>query len=168
MKFNRDIHHRRSIRLQRYDYAQPGIYFVTLCAQQRKCIFGQIVDGAIDLSPIGQCAISAWQNLPDRFTNAQLDAHVVMPNHIHLLIQLTPVDAHHPGAPTLGTVIGAYKSLVFHKALAMAKQNGEQLGELWQRNYWEHVVRNEEELIKIREYIQNNPRQWEFDKLYVK
>lgn len=128
MKFNRDIHHRRSIRLENYDYAQPGMYFVTLCAQDRKCIFGQIIAGEIHLSPIGHCAVSEWQKLPDRFANTQLDAFVVMPNHVHLIIQFKPVGAPLAGAldagtthdkatamggatarvaPTLGNVIGA-------------------------------------------------------------
>jgi len=237
MTFNCDIHHRRSIRLKSYDYAQPGLYFVTLCAQHRKCIFGKIVAGEMHLSPIGHCALVEWQKLPDRFANIQLDAFVVMPNHIHLIIQFNPVGAPLAGAknadapntgtindrptamdgratarvaptdalhmsnannrspvgaplagaqtvdalnttdtnnratarvaPTLGNVIGAYKSLVVHQALVIAKQNGEHLGELWQRNYWEHVVRNEEGLKKIRDYILNNPLQWEQDQLYV-
>ena len=179
MSFDPAQHHRRSIRLNTYDYTQPGAYFITLCAQNRACVFGQITEGAIHTSSIGQSAQTQWQALPDRFPNIQLDTFVIMPNHIHGILHITDVGAPLAGAqpprPNTGrpqgsplhAVVGAYKSLVFKHALAAAKQNQQTLGPLWQRNYWEHVVRNEAELHAIREYIQNNPKQWELDSLYV-
>lgn len=188
MSFDPALHHRHSIRLKDYDYAQAGAYFVTLCAQGRECVFGQISNSLLSPSPIGLIAQSQWDAIPDRYTNISLDAFVVMPNHIHGILHITDTGTHHHplGAPLadahhhtahpqggqpqgspLHVVIGAYKSLVFKHALAEAKQAGRVLGKLWQRNYWEHVVRNETELHNIREYIQNNPKQWELDSLYV-
>ena len=120
------------------------------------------------LSDIGRIAQEQWFNLPHRFTNVRLDAFVVMPNHIHGILFIDPVGAPYgrPQGSPLQAVVGAYKSLVHRNALLMAKRNGLFLGHLWQRNYWEHVVRNDEELNRIREYIRNNPHTWEEDRLY--
>jgi len=222
MSFNPDIHHRQSIRLKDYDYSAAGAYFITICTQHRECLLGDIADGEMRLSPMGDCALSQWHELPNRFSGIQLDAFVVMPNHIHGILCINPVptstnpvgaplagaqippgaqmppdtprtnhpvgaplagaqispDAQFPPgasetratarvAPTVGGVIGAYKSLVFNRCLLVAKQNGKYLGNLWQRNYWERVIRDETELHIIREYIHNNPGRWELDKLYV-
>ena len=193
MSFNPDIHHRRSIRLKHYDYSKAGAYFITLCIQDRQHLLGHIQEGVAVLSDIGRIAQEQWFNLPQRFTNVRLDAFVVMPNHIHGILYIDPVgaplagahnetmgkcqptgapdDAHgrsqgRPRGSPLHAVVGAYKSLVHRDALLMAKRNGLFLGRLWQRNYWEHVVRNDEELNKIREYIRNNPYTWEEDRLY--
>jgi len=173
MTYHPAFHHRRSIRLRDYDYAQAGWYFVTLCTDQRACLFGRIAEGQPQLSTIGQYALCQWQKLPTRFVNLELDAFVIMPNHMHGILRFTPEAATASPAQsadtraTLGRVIGAYKSRVFHDALAMVKSADISLGKIWQRNYWEHVVRSEAELEKIREYIQNNPRRWELDKLFV-
>lgn len=98
MSFDPAQHHRRSIRLNTYDYAQPGAYFITLCAQNRACVFGQITEGAIHTSSIGQSAQTQWQALPDRFPNIQLDTFVIMPNHIHGILHITDVEAPLAGA----------------------------------------------------------------------
>ena len=180
MKYNPEIHHRRSIRLKGYDYSQAGAYFVTVCTQNRECLFGEIVDGEMRLNEVGRIADEQWYALPQRFPQLELDAYVVMPNHIHAIFIIT-VGASLAGAPddgmvratarvapTVGNIIGAYKSLCVHHALACCKHHdpGRFLGPIWQRNYWERIIRNETELNHIRGYIQNNPAQWELDKLH--
>lgn len=173
MKFNPGIHHRSSIRLQGFDYSQPGAYFVTICTQNRKCLFGEIADGKMRLSAIGRIAAEQWNAIPQRFPNVELDEFVVMPNHIHGILMITVgalptvVGAPLAGAPTVGDIVGAYKSLCVHNGLKWIKQNhpGRILGKLWQRNYWEHIIRNEHELNRIRKYIHNNPTQWKCNSL---
>jgi putative transposase len=205
MKYNPAVHHRRSIRLHGFDYAQAGAYFITICTQDRRCLFGEIVDGGMRLNDVGRIIAEQWGAIPRRFTNVELDEFVVMPNHVHGIFFIvgaplagaqrragdqchasstnqvpvdhrtsdtqTPADKRAParGAPTVGVIVGAYKSLCVHHGLKWIKQNqsGFVLGKLWQRNYWEHIVRDESELNHIREYIRNNPAQWETDKLFI-
>jgi REP element-mobilizing transposase RayT len=180
---------RRSIRLQEYDYAQAGAYFVTICTHNRECLFGEIVDGEVRLNAIGEIVREQWHAIPDRFSAVELDQFVVMPNHIHgifVIVGAPLAGAHsagaapsryHPGtsknraaaraAPTVGDIIGAYKSLCVHYGLKWVQNNAPDriLGKLWQRNYWEHIVRDESEWDRIREYICNNPMQWQSDQL---
>lgn len=189
MVFNPDIHHRKSQRLPGYDYSQAGAYFITLCVRDRACRLGEIRDGLMYLSYMGEIALQEWQNLPSRWPQLSLDAYVTMPNHIHGIFWLS-VGAPLAGvrtnlaaqnadsqsaasnwaaaraAPTVGQVVGAYKSLVFQQCLAWAKNTNTQLGVLWQRNYWERVIRNQAELTALREYINNNPMNWELDSLH--
>jgi putative transposase len=193
MKYDPAVHRRRSIRLRGYDYSQAGAYFITICVQDRRCLFGEIVDGGMRLNGMGRIIAEQWDAIPRRFTNVELDEFVVMPNHVHGIIVIvgaplagaqnpafanhrTPVDNRAPvdraparGAPTVGDIVGAYKSLCVHQGLKWIKQNqpGSVLGKLWQRNYWEHIVRDESELNLIREYIGNNPSKWTMDKLFI-
>jgi putative transposase len=174
-------HHRRSIRLRGYDYSQAGAYFITICTHNRECLFGEIVDGEMRLRPFGRIVTEQWNDIPSRFPVVAPDAFTVMPNHIHGIIVI--VGAPLAGAqsmtggytratarvaPTTGDIIGAYKSLCVHHCLKWINLNASTLilGQLWQRNYWEHIIRNETELNRIREYIRNNPAQWESDRLY--
>ena len=184
MKYNSDIHHRRSIRLQGYDYSQAGAYFVTICTQNRECLFGNIMTGDVHLNSIGKIVHEQWNVIPQRFPTVELDAFVVMPNHIHGIFvvgaplagaqilatanRATANRATARVAPTVGDIVGAYKSLCVHHGLLWIQKNQphRMLGRLWQRNYWEHIIRNETELNRIREYIHNNPVQWELDKLH--
>jgi len=209
MKFNPRIHHRRSIRLQGYDYSQAGACFVTICTQNRECLFGDIADGGMRLNDAGQMVQTVWDEIPAHYPGIDIDAFVVMPNHIHGIIIIVgagpracpgtracpeqdqpqedgqprgegqpqgdgqPRGIGHPrgGAPTglsLPDVVHRLKTLTTKRYVDGVKQNGwlPFPGKLWQRNYWEHVVRNEPELTRIREYIQNNPIRWELDKLH--
>jgi len=121
-RYDPEKHHRRSIRLQGYDYTQPGAYFVTICTQTRACLFGAVADGEMQLSNPGQIAKAAWDELPARFPSVRLDAFIVMPNHVHGIIMvgaqfIAPSDgfgATNPGvmnhAPTLGNIVRAYKA----------------------------------------------------------
>jgi putative transposase len=161
------VHDRRSLRLDGYDYAQAGAYFVTVCTQNRMCLFGDIVDGVMRLNDAGRMVRSVWEGLPDRFAGMELDAFVVMPNHVHGIITFVGAGLALPeekgaasSAPTLGDVVRAFKSMSAIHINRLLRRSGP----LWQRNYYEHVIRNERELAKIREYIATNPLKWALDR----
>jgi putative transposase len=289
MKYNPQIHHRRSIRLTGYDYSQAGAYFITICCHDKECRFGKIVVGAglapaldnppaqdekgqpqgiaptialdgrgqpqgiaptntsvvgagftpaldtsipdlepqMELNEYGTIAYNEWVKLPERFPNFELDVFQIMPNHIHAIIVLTPpaLDGNgHPqgiaptntsdvgagftpaldnrpaqdekGQPqgiaptdtsnvgagftpaldiattnttpnnTVSDIVGAYKSLVANACLEIYKSNNEGMGKLWQRNFHDHIIRDEQSYQKIANYIINNPANWKDDKFY--
>jgi len=175
-RYNPNSHHRQSIRLKGYDYSQSGLYFITICTQNRENILGEIKNGEMVLNEYGQIAYDEWFNLPKRSCIVKPDVFVVMPNHIHGVIQITvgaPLAgarnagawvnrAPARGAPTttIGNIVGAYKSLVSNRCLDIYKSKNIIMGKLWQRNYYEHVIRNEKDYVKISEYILNNPINW--------
>ena len=179
VKFNSRIHHRRSIRLQKYDYSRSGAYFVTLCAHNRVCVFGDIVDRKMRVNDAGKMAQVCWQAIPDHYPYVNLDAFVVMPNHVHGILfiidcrtgairvgakNFSPLQKSpqrpHGTSKTIGSVIRGFKIGVTKWMRANTP-----VRDVWQRNYWERVIRNESELNCIREYIRNNPLQWEMDRL---
>jgi putative transposase len=175
---------RKPLRLTGFDYAQSAGYFVTLCAHDRRNLFGQVADGAAALSRLGQLAVQAWLRLPEWFPAVGLDCYVIMPNHIHGILLLlrdfsvAPYDeelvrAKHGFAPTadgntssgakpssLSAIIQAYKSHVSREwnRISSGKQG------IWQRGFYDHVIRDEHGLQCIREYIANNPARWSLDK----
>lgn len=161
---------RRSIRLKGYDYSQQGMYFITICTKNRECLFGKIQDGNMILNDCGSIADQQYQKIPLRFPNAILDKYIIMPNHIHGIIQLeeVPLSLHRTTVkvvPTLGEIIGAFKSECTSGYLKYININNlNRSCMLWQKNYYEHIIRNETGLAKIREYIQNNPVKWDEDK----
>lgn len=179
MTYNPDIHHRRSIRLQNYDYAAAGAYFVTICAQGKECLFGAVVDGVMIENDAGRMVHSVWSKLSERFTGMETDVVMVMPNHLHFILFLVGAPlvgarsseedqnrAPTRGAPTtVGEVVGAFKSLTTHEyTIGVAKSRWPAFpGRLWQRNYFERVVRNDVELEKFRDYILTNPARWAED-----
>ena len=170
MKYNPTIHHRRSIRLKDYDYSQSGMYFVTICVQNRQCLFGQITNGKIILNEYGQIVQMVWNELPQHYYNVQLGEFVVMPNHIHGIIIITNdgnVGAGLKPAPTkpapLPEIVRALKTFSARKINELRNSQGEKL---WQRNYWEHIIRNEKSYQYIVNYIVNYPANWEKDKFY--
>lgn len=169
-------HTRRSIRLKGHDYSQPGAYFVTVCTQDRACLFGEVTDGEMRLNPAGQLVERGWCAIPDHFPLARLDSFVVMPNHVHGIIVLSNVRATHaspprdpapPGRPrgpqrhSIGAIVGSFKSAVTKNINASRGTPG---APVWQRNYYEHVVRDEGSLNRIRQYILDNPAQWAMDR----
>ncbi len=167
--FNPNQHHRRSIRLLRYDYAQPGAYFVTICSEGRDPVLGEIADGQVHLTAVGRMVEFEWQMLPRHFENVERDAFVVMPNHLHGIIILSeraPANPpmakrwHGTAANSLNAILQNFKSLTTRRANHMGGNAGVSL---WQRDYYEHIIRRPEELQRIREYILNNPLQWEWD-----
>lgn len=174
MSCDPEKHHRRSIRLKGYDHAQPGAYFVTVVTQDRTCLFGDVVDGETRLNDAGCMVVAEWEALPDRFPGVDLDAFIVMPNHIHGIIVVTEGAGLVPAldgattrvAPTLGDVVGAFKSRVtveYIRGVKAAMWSAFR-SRLWQRNYYEHVIRDEESLSRIRRYIVDNPMRWEYDR----
>ena len=167
-----EIHHRRSIRLKGYDYSQPGYYFVTICTRDGECVLGDVVDGKMKLSRIGQLVQITWNCLLKRFHNLELGEFTVMPNHIHGIIIIVgaglalPNQGAASSAPTkdisirLGDVVRAFKSISAINVNRFLTRSGVPL---WQRNYYEHIIRNEESLNYVREYIETNPLRWELD-----
>jgi putative transposase len=184
MKYNHDIHHRRSIRLKGYDYSQAGLYFITICTQNRLCLFGEIKNGEMVLNDAGMMIEHQWQELICRFGNIKLHEFIVMPNHFHGIVEFVgvplvgtqnmeqpPTMGQPQGiAPTVGNVVGAFKSFSTNEYIRNVKQNNWRTfdNKLWQRNYYEHIIRNEKSYYQISEYIQTNPLKWQDDKYYVK
>jgi REP element-mobilizing transposase RayT len=161
---------RRSIRLSHYDYGDAGAYFITLTAHNRACIFGDVADSAMVLNDTGRIVVSEWHRTPIIRSQVALDEYVVMPNHFHALVAIesshrgvshTPSDKFHSPSQTLGAIVRGFKSATTKVINQMRVNPGIPL---WQRNYYEHVVRNDEELQRIREYIVNNPIQWALDR----
>lgn len=227
MPYNPNKHHRRTIRLKGYDYSKSGLYFITICCQDRICRFGDIIVGAglapaqMVLNEFGQIAYNEWIKLTERFTNFELDVFQIMPNHMHGIIVLndavgagftpaqnetfTPaqngdnteynipaqngsVDQNQNGsdiiqgagaspAPTavasVSDIVGAYKSLVANGCLDIWKLKWAEvnpaptLGKIWQRDYYEHIIRNEQSYETISNYIIDNPAKWNEDKFYT-
>lgn len=171
-KYNPKVHHRRSIRLKGYDYSQAGLYFITICCQDMICRFGKIINGEMVLNESGTIAYNEWFKLPDRFPNFELDVFQIMPNHMHGIVSLVGAPlagAQRAGAspaPTVGDIIGAYKSLVSKDCLEIYKSKDETMGKLLQRNYYEHIMRNEQSYKTISNYIIYNPSNWKDDKFY--
>ena len=165
---------RKPNRLSGYDYSSPGYYFVTICTHQKRYHFANVVDGKIQLTKIGQFCLNLWHDLPERFEDIELDGFTVMPNHIHGILYFKPsadplFHQENESHPRLGTVIGAYKSLVnLHFIKWSQDQNFHTPSKLWQRSYYDHVIRNEKSLDAIRSYIQSNPLNWEKDPLFIK
>lgn len=176
MPYDPGQHHRRSLRLRGHDYATAGVYFVTICVQGRACLFGTVVDGVMQPNAAGLMVQAAWENLEERFPAVTLDAVVIMPNHTHALLVLSAPasavgdqgdDGAQP-ATTLGAVVGAFKSIT-----TRAYMRGVETAawppfdqRLWQRNYWEHIVRDDPDRRRLHAYIDTNPARWVTDDLH--
>ena len=165
MPYDPNRHHRRSIRLHGYDYSTPGAYFVTICVHGRRDLFGVIVNGAMMQNSAGAMVNATWAALPQRLPTIRLDAFVVMPNHFHAIIVL---DEARPAAMPLGNIVGAFKSLTTNAYIRSVRESGWAPFDqrLWQRNYYEYVIRDDAGLMRIRNYIQMNPVSWNTDQLY--
>lgn len=163
MKFNPDIHHRRSIRLKGYDYTKEGVYFLTICAQNREQVFRDIRNGVAILNPAGEMIEKWWNELENKFENIELDEHVIMPNHLHGIIVNVGPKRNFP--EDLRKMAQWFKTMTTNEYIRNVKQNNWPPFDtrLWQRNYYERIIRNQEELQQTREYIKNNPLQWDFD-----
>jgi len=189
-KYNPLKHHRRSIRLKGYDYSAPGAYFITVCVHNRECALGEIVDGEMRLNEAGEIVVACWQAIPAHFVHVGLDLFVVMPNHLHGIIVLEAyamggkgeasaveqagisgvlaadasplrMDGTPPGS--IPAIVQNFKSVSSRRLNALRATPG---AHFWQRNYYEHIVRNEAGLARIRTYIQNNPARWARDQLH--
>jgi REP element-mobilizing transposase RayT len=168
MQYDPEKHHRRSIRLKDYDYSQSGAYFVTIVTQNRACLLGDIEGAEIRLKSAGRIVQDVWSDLPMHYPYAQLDAFVVMPNYVHGIIMLTDdmtVGAGFKPAPItrhgLPEIIRAFKTFSARRINELRHTPGISI---WQRNYHEHVIRDEQSLSRLRQYVLDNPAQWEFDR----
>jgi REP-associated tyrosine transposase len=167
-------HHRHSIRLKGYDYACAGAYFVTICTQNRECLLGEITNGVMASNSFGAIVQACWDDLPNHYPNMELDAFVIMPNHVHGIVKLTDVvgaglvGAGLRPAPTenaakrhgLPEIVRAFKSFSARRINELREMSGTVV---WQRNYYEHVIRNDDELNRARRYILDNPARWTID-----
>ncbi len=178
-KFDPKIHHRRSIRLKDYDYAELGAYFVTIVTRQRACLFGDVVDGSVVLNKAGRIVDECWMATPTHFDGTELITHVIMPKHVHGIVVIrdifepigvskaprlvgarhaSPLRPHGVKEHSLGAIIGSFKS-------AVTKRIGRELSPIivWQRNYYEHIVRDERQMKAAWLYIESNPFTWATD-----
>jgi REP element-mobilizing transposase RayT len=160
---------RRSIRLKGFDYGTPGAYFVTICAHNRACVFGEVVDDVVRLNDPGNIVAASWADLPTHYPHVRLDAFVVMPNHVHGILLLTEgggVGAGFKPAPTrtnrhpLSEVVRGFKSFSARRVNGIRNTPG---APVWQRNYYENIIRSQSSLDRIRRYIIGNPAEWSFD-----
>jgi putative transposase len=143
-----DLPRRRRMRLQGFDYSQPEAYFVTICTAGHRCLFGETEDGTMRLSPIGACVQRCWNAIPNHFPNVALDAFVIMPNHIHGILVFSEARAGH--AQPLQAVVGGFKSAVSREVGFV----------VWQRGYWDRIIRGEAEWQEMNAYIEANPARW--------
>jgi REP element-mobilizing transposase RayT len=175
-----DFHNRKKIRLKHYDYTQNGAYFVTICTENRQCLFGDVIDGKMALNDVGKMVENIWTHLPGYFSNIDMDTFAMMPNHFHGIIHILrrdglPRPSNGPPCPsdnpksrpskptptekmTLSDYMHRFKSFTTH---SYRKQFSDQV--LWQNGYYEHIIRNETNLMRIQEYILNNPAAWDDD-----
>ena len=163
--------HRRSIRLRDYDYSQPNAYFVIICAHRRACLFGQIIESEMRLNETGLIVADCCQEIPEHFSAVSLDEWMIMPNHLHGIVIITEatndtdVAAAQHAAPLpvktvpLSVIVRSFKSAVTRRVNAIRATDNP----VWQRNYYEHVVRDERALDRIRRYILENPIRWADD-----
>jgi putative transposase len=170
MARNQRLHVRRLNRLKDYDYSQPGGYFITMCTKKRSCLFGEIDNDRMVLNRYGEIVRLSWLELPEHYYNVELDAFVIMPNHIHGIIFMKNVGAGLKPAPAdfsgnnrhgLPEIIRAFKTFSSRKINALRNMSGTSV---WQRNYYEHIIRKDESLDYIRDYIATNPLRWSLDR----
>ncbi len=195
MKYNPAIHHRRSIRLKDYDYAQAGSYFITICTRHRQHFFGEISENEMIYNDAGNMINEWWEKIPGKFPDIQLGPYITMPNHFHAVVintgsvradprvcPNTPAyktksgeqtdrmgegEGEHVGSP-LHAVVQWFKTMTTNAYIRGVKSyNWQQFdGKLWHRNYYEHIVRNEAAYQRIANYIIYNPANWQQDKFY--
>ena len=176
MPYDPLFHNRHSIRMLGYDYGQPGAYFITTCTHRKACILGRVVDDRVVIGALGRHVDSALRALPERYERVRLDASVVMPNHVHAILWLTgdapdmPLEhllgvgfnPTEPGKrPGLSEVVRGFKTAV---ARAINRARGRSGSPVWQRGFYDRIIRDEEELGRIREYIAQNPYAWAIDR----
>jgi REP element-mobilizing transposase RayT len=167
MRFDPEKHDRRGMRLKGYDYSQPGMYFVTICVHERQSKLGKITDSHILLSPYGEIAHDFWKTTSEHFPNAHIDEFIIMPNHIHAIVQIQDEDAtlrdrtSRNAKPTLGQIIAYYKYGTTKQINALRDNAATKF---WQGRFYDHIIRNHRELDAIRKYIQENVLKWELDR----
>ena len=159
------VYRNKTLRLKNYDYTQNGLYFITICTNSREAHFGDIKDGQLTLNGAGEMIEKTWLELYERFDFIKLHSYVVMPNHFHGIIEIS--DSSKP--MHIGNIIGAFKSLSTNQYIKGVYDYDWLIFEklLWQKNYYEHIIRNEKSYLFISDYVENNPLKWELDKFYI-
>ena len=191
-KFNPFIHDRRSIRLKGYDYSKEGLYFITICCHKQQYLFECIpnVDDVscsrrptcrpnelkIELNDAGKMVDDVWIKIPERFPHVLLHEYIIMPNHFHAILEIlgpspavrAPLEVAPDKAAALGEILGAFKSISTVEYIQGVKKLGWPTfnGKLWQRDFFDHIIRNERSFHRISRYILNNPKNWKGDKFY--
>ena len=156
-----------SSRLKDWDYSIPWWYYVTICTKDMKCWFGEVNKGKMILNDLGKIAYHIWNETPKHYPAVELDYSVIMPNHVHGIITINYVETGHAPSllqvkgPTLGNIVGSFKSAVSKWAHKNNYNNFH-----WQSRFYDHIIRNENDLRRIREYIKNNPLKWELDEYF--
>ena len=158
--YDPEKHHRRSIRLKGYDYSRPGAYFLTICTHNRDPMFGQIADGEMVLNRYGRIVLSDWRKLPDYHPYIELGAFVVMPNHVHGIVMVKDTNLEAVKRRSVSDIMRGFKTFSSQRINRVRGATGP----VWQRDYWEHVIRNQEVFKRIHDYITTNPLRWHLDK----
>ncbi len=159
------VKERKLNRLKGYNYSHAGMYFVTICAHNRECLFGIIENSQMGLNECGHVVDECWRTLSKHFVNADIDEYVIMPNHIHGIVTVGDADLrplHSPCDRTkmkLSKIIHGFKSSVTR----IIHRKSDNINFVWHRSFYDHIIRNDKSLNNIREYIKNNPLKWEFD-----
>jgi len=162
---------RKGLRLKNYDYSQNGMYFVTICTHEKKCFFGKIVDNEMRLNVVGEIAQRYWLKIPKYYTGVKIHEFIIMPNHMHGIIELVDAVVTEQCSVTtmtsknyglLSKIVKSYKNVVTKEVNEIYSKNNFK----WQRSYYDHIIRKEESLQKIQEYITINPHEWKKDELY--
>ena len=160
MNHNGRKYYRRNLRLKGYDYSRPGAYFITICTHERQFLFGEISDGKMLLNRYGRVAHNQWRSLPRNRTGVNIDAFVVMPNHIHGILVIRSKVAKPDKRCSIPEIVRGYKTFSSRRINEIRGKPGEPT---WQKNYWEHIIRNQDSFERIRNYIISNPLRWHLD-----
>ncbi len=160
--FDPQIHHRKSIRMRGYDYASKGAYYLTICTHRHSCLFGNVEFPKLLLNDVGLMIQKTWDEMPQFYEGVELDLRIVMPNHLQGIILLSNESAPDAKMWTLGELVSRFKTLSARRYRLRARSGEwrEAPHPLWQRNYYEHILRDEAALDEIRAYIEDNPRRW--------
>lgn len=166
------IHNRQSIRLKEFDYSSNGLYFITICTQDKACLFGDIVGATLCGRPgcPDQMAIKWLLEIQNKFSEVYIDSYIIMPNHIHILLNILGErtgEGGHTGPP-LQQVIGWFKTMTTNEYIRGVKSGvfPPFNKRLWQRNFYEHIIRNEEDYLNHLKYIEENPARWGEDEYF--
>jgi len=155
---------RKLIRLTEYDYSRAGVYFITICVEGKRCLFGSISEGKMELNKAGEMIEFWWKKLPEKFLGIELDQFIVMPDHFHGIIFIPDLENGRTrgSAPTISEMVQWFKTMTTNEYIRNVRINfwPKFDKKLWQRSYYDHIIRNEKSLEEIRKYINENPLDW--------
>jgi len=163
----KDLPVRKRIRLEGYDYSRPGYYFITICTKNRHCLFGNIIGDQMRLNDYGSIAENELLKISSRYSGVEIDNHVIMPNHVHMIIVIKPTERIN-AFPTadIPNIVGKYKAGVTRIVGNAFMRSVGMRSEIWQSRFHDHIIRSEEEYKKIWQYINDNPAKWRDDQFY--